>query len=410
MSTLVAKRRELETLEGQMQAKRKENAVIFQEAGPELNMDNVKSISGNSSDKVKHIQNINAELADMGQKRDALAAEVKTLAEFEANMKASEGFDQFKQAEGDARGKTRMGLGKSFIESAAYKGRKNEQSATLDVDLKALFQTTAGWTPETTRVGVVVPGATRPLQIIDVIPQMPTGQAAVKYMVETFANAAAEVAEGGTYAEATLSYAEASQVVQKVAVYLPVTDEQMEDATEAEAYVEQRLPFMVQQRLDSQLLVGNGTAPNLRGILNVVGVQTQAKASDPTPDAVYKAIVKVQAVGFANPDVFITHPNDWQDIRLLKTADGIYIWGSPSEAGPQRIWGLNVVVATAITENTGLVGDFAAFSAFYLRKGVEVQYGFINDDFIKGRKALRADLRGAMVVYRPAAFCTVTGI
>ena len=39
-----------------------------------------------------------------------------------------------------------------------------------------------------------------------------------------------------------------------------------------------------------------------------------------------------------------------------------------------------------------------------------VEVGFINDDFIKGKKAIRADIRAAFVVYRPAAFCTVTGI
>ena len=104
------------------------------------------------------------------------------------------------------------------------------------------------------------------------------------------------------------------------------------------------------------------------------------------------------------------HPNDWQDIRVLRTADGIYIWGSPSEAGEARIWGLPVVVTDAETENTALVGDFDNFCQLFERRGIELKIGFNNDDFTTGKQTMRADMRVAFVVFRPTAFCTVTGI
>src|SRR3546814_1904173 len=130
---------------------------------------------------------------------------------------------------------------------------------------------------------------------------------------------------------------------------------------------------MVRQRLNTQILVGNGTAPNLRGILNVAGIQTQAKGSDPVPDAAYKAMVKIRTTGQAIPGAFVFNPLDWQDVRLLRTADGIYIWGSPSEAGPARLWGLTVAEAQGLTQNTALCGDFANFSELSTKRGIDVQ-------------------------------------
>ncbi|MGH9251401.1 MAG: phage major capsid protein, partial [Acidimicrobiales bacterium] len=126
---------------------------------------------------------------------------------------------------------------------------------------------------------------------------------------------------------------------------------------------------------------------------------------------VYKAIVKVRTVGFSEPNAVIFHPNDWQDIRLLRTNDGLYIWGNPSEAGPERIWGLTIAQAVAQTENTAIVGDFGTFSELAVRRGVDVQVSNSHASFfIEGKQAVRADMRVAFVVYRPVAFCTVTGI
>jgi HK97 family phage major capsid protein len=208
-----------------------------------------------------------------------------------------------------------------------------------------------------------------------------------------------------------LAYTERTSNVRKIAVFLPMTDEQLEDVGQAQGVIDNRLPFMIRQRLDLQIISGDGSAPNLRGVMNVAGIQTQAKGADPGPDALYKGIVKVEVTGQAFANLVIMHPNDWQTIRLLRTADGIYIWGNPSDNGPERIWGLQVVRAQAATAGTAIVGDFANFAELSVKRGIDVQVSNSHSTyFIEGKQAVRADMRAALVYYRPAAFCTVTGL
>ncbi len=409
----------LKDAEGKMEAKRKELADIFAEAQDggdgTLDLSKVERFNGDTSAAAATIKQLNDELTDLGKTVDGYR-DVERAAEAAKEPEGGESGDGRPAARRSAKS-----LGELFVESDAYKGKTGSigPEARLDIDLKALLrpqatlmETGAGWEPETTRSGLVVPDAQRPVQVTDLIPSFPWGQTAYPYMEETtFTNNAAEAAEGGTYGEAALELTEKTSAVRKVSVWLPVTDEQLADVPGARGYIDARLRFMLQQRLDSQILVGNGTAPNLEGVNNVTGIQTQAKGTDPVPDAVYKAMTKVRVTGRAVPGAVIFHPNDWQDVRLLRTSEGVYIWGNPSEAGPERIWGVQVVQSDAQTENTAVVGDFTNYSLLPVRRGIDVQItNSHSTDFINGKQAIRADMRTALVFVRPAAFATVTGI
>jgi HK97 family phage major capsid protein len=279
-----------------------------------------------------------------------------------------------------------------------------------DVSIKTLMETTAGFAPEAVRSGLVVPAAMRPIQVLDLIPTRPTSQNADVYMEQTTnTNSAAEKAEGAAYAESVFVYTQRSQPVEKITDSIPVTDEQLEDAPQVASILNSELIFHLRQRLDLQVLVGDGSTPNLKGILDHT-TQTQAKGSDPVFDAVFKAITKVRAVGRAVPNAIVMHSSDWQDVRLARTADGEYIMGNPSTPGAASLFGLPVAISEAITENTALVGDFQNFCRLSERRGVDVQVGYVGDQFKEGKRTIRADLRAAMTVTRAAAFCTVTGI
>lgn len=403
----------LTELSGKAEDRRQKLAEVFEQAGSEVDMAKVTSIEGDSTAKVDQIKAWNNEL-------DELHDEIKGLEELEAiadrakNLDAIERPDRH-EVKGKREGST---LGSMFVESESYKAFapfRQGQVAGIESPMrgfKATFDTAASTLTSFDRPpGMVLVGVQR-LTVADLLAQGQTTMNTIRYVKEdTYTNAATTVAEGALKPEATFDTSEVDAPVRKIAVTAKVTDEMFADFPIIRDYIDNRLRFMVAEREEAQLLNGNGTAPNLRGILQTSGIQTQAKGADPTPDAFYKALVKVRAVGFFEPDGIVAHPNDWTDVRLLRTADGLYIWGSPSEPGLERLWGLPVVVTTAITEGTGLVGAFKLGAQVFYREGIRVESTNSNeDDFKKNLIAIRAEQREALAVYRPMAFCTVTGI
>jgi HK97 family phage major capsid protein len=400
--------------------KQKALGAIFEEAGPDMDMKKIKSIEGDTSHKRMEIKRLNDEMTELGKEVETLVAQENVLL-MGAKLNMPGGMLPIP----NGRESSQKSFSDVFVESKAFvegkkAGKNDGPEETLDIDAKswlagkqtkAVMTTAAGFAPQAIRSGDIVPIATRPIQILDILPQLDTSQANVVYMEETtFTNAATEVSEGGNYAQSTIVYTERTSNVRKIGHYLPVTDEQLEDVPLVAGLVDTQLLFGVRQRLDGQCFNGNGIAPNLLGMLNAVGLQTQAKGSDPGPDALFKAIVKVYLVGRANASAAILHPTDWQNVRLLRTAEGVYIWGSPSEAGPMYVWGLPVAQCDAGAAGTALVGDFVNYVYLAFRRGLNVQVGFVNDDFIKGQKSIRADVRAALVVRRGAALCQVTGL
>lgn len=378
-------------------------------------------------EQVENVRQMNAELNDLG----VALEEAKELDEtYQKNAKAIQDANRASSNlpinRGDNNG-SKSGtpgqiqvktLGENFVESEAYQGRQRKRDINVQLpefdfmQSKTLMETGAGFAPETIRSGRIVPYAHRRPMVADLIPQTPIESAAIAYMEETtFTNNAATVAEGGLKPESALAFTERVVPVIEIATWLPVTEIQLEDAPVVRSLIDNRLTTMLDLVEEVELMTGDGTSTHIDGFLNKTGVQSQAKGADPTPDAVYKAMTKVRFTGFAEPSAVVFHPNDWQDIRLLRTTDGIYIWGSPAEAGPERIWGLPAVITVAETENTALLGDFQLYSEIFRRRGATIKVSDSHSDyFIYDKLAIRADKRLTMAIYRAAAFCKVTGI
>jgi HK97 family phage major capsid protein len=366
---------------------------------------------------VEAVQAKNKELNELGAELDGVQLAVKT----EENLKRQRQNDRtVTNGLGDGneeQPRSNKSVGELFVSSSAYKAHKgnftNPQfSVELEhANLKTTMTTAAGFAPANDRTDIVVPYANRRPVLASYIPQSMTALSAIKYMEETtFTNNAAAAAENAALAESATAFTERTVPIELIGTYIPITEQQLEDEEGMQSLLNQRLTLMLDLKEESELLSGSGTTPRITGFYNKSGIQTQAKGADPVPDAIFKGITKVRSIGFADPTLVAMHPNDWQDIRLLTTTDGLYIWGHPSEAGVDRIWGVQVLSTTACTENTALVGDFALYSHISRKRGARIDIGLINDDLVKNKLTAKITSRMCLEIYRAAAFCTVTGI
>jgi len=392
---------------------------VFDEAGPELDMSKVTSIEGDSRAKVEWIRAKNEEAGVIA----------KEVADLEMVLQAAKLAEQGIGGEDGADPKDDKVFIDALFESPAFKdkprGGNGPSSQVLlphtpvlrsasDQIRNTLFKTTEGFEPESTRSGRIDYSIQEEPTVADLIPMITTDQPLYKFMRETvFTNAVSETPEAGEYPEAALKLEEAEEAIRKLAVWIPVTDEQLEDVPSARAYVESRLRFMIEQRLDQRILHGNPAAnpPQIRGFHNTAGINQQDATGLDLPDATLNAVAKVRVEGQDRATAVIYHPYDFVRTRLQRTTDGVYVWGHPSIPGPSTMWGLRVVESAYENEGEALTGAFASQSLLVVRRGVDVQITNAHDDFfIHGKQAIRADFRVALVTIRPKAFTEILNI
>jgi HK97 family phage major capsid protein len=323
-------------------------------------------------------------------------------------------------------------IGEQFVRSAAYdyvhqtKASRPERWASPIVELhwptSGMYAATLTEDPASGGKLVVPdfrPGIlespTRVLTVADLIAPGMTTSNLITYMVEkTYTNAAAPVAEGTAKPESAIVFDAASDPVRKIAHWLPVTEEMLEDVAFIRSYLDARLRLGVQLVEDDQLLNGTTTAPDIVGIRNRTGLAAPIVkiAGETIADAIFRQIMAIANSAMVMPDGIVMNPINWQSVPLMKNSVGDYVGDGPFRApGPPVLWGLPVAVTPAMPVNKALVGAFGTAAQVFRKGGIRVDASNSHQDFfVKNLVAIRAEERLALSVYRPGAFGEVTSL
>jgi HK97 family phage major capsid protein len=254
----------------------------------------------------------------------------------------------------------------------------------------------------------------KPLTLLNLITRSQTSSNIVEYHIHTgFTNSAANVPEatatgGGSGAkpESGMGVVTTQQaLVRTISHYLPVTRQALQDIPALRTLINQALTFGMQERLESQILSGDGLGENLLGILNTPGITTIPFNGDEF-DTLRTALTAVQIGGRTNPNAIVIHPNDWELLETKKDTTGQYFSGNPfrNTTFSANIWGVPVVTNESITPGEALIGNFAFATLWESLSPVILLSDSHLDFFTRNLIALLGEMRAAFGVIRPSAF------
>ena len=324
--------------------------------------------------------------------------------------KATEAVEKFFEAVAEkAKGKTNtvaVSTEKaSFDVAAVTKGLKdiadnNRQSMSFELNTKADFDYLAKSTGKTQLTGdVILPDLDPELsrnpirevfieQIADTSETTSDNVSWVEVVTET--GAPASTAELATMPEKDFTFQEYKKPVQKITVTNKHSVELLSDGPELVSAIKSMLADDVNIVTDTQLLSGNGTAPQLQGVLGVatdvntlIGTQILVGATHFDVLRITRTKIATTGKGKFRANYVLLNPIDVEAMDLTKDTAGQYVLPPFYSADGTRVAGATVVENVGVTAGTFLMGDFRKL---HVRRkgGVEVEItNSDGTDFVK---------------------------
>lgn len=364
---------------------------------------NLAAFSAKADEEIKATSKISA---DTKAALDGLGAQQRELADrlLTIEQRGSQQQEGASKAEGWGQQFTKSDSYKSFIGGSA-------QKASLEVKNTVV---TSDTTVAPDRKPGVVGGAFRMFTIEDLLNSAPTSSNAIEYTRENvFTNAAAETAEGAALPESSITFTLDNVPVQSVGHWIKLSRQLINDAAALAAYINTRLRYGVDLRVENQLVNGNGTSPNLSGLFKTGNFTAHGYTAAALTGAGLSATNRFDLIGKMLGDCqmadypadgILLNPADWWTMRLTKDTTGRYLLGDPGDSAPPMLFGTPVVACSAVTADMVMVGAFGMAATKHDREGVTVDMSESDsDNFTKQLVTVRATRRLALAVERPAS-------
>lgn len=367
-----------------------------------------KKIDAVSNDSKASVEAVKAEMKTLGEKQLELSRELASLQQKSAQQGEVINADK--------------SVGAQYVNSNAYKALKGNVSkverAREIISTKAA--TTSTVTPGITRNTIAMPtqlagiydeNAEMPLVIEGLIPHIPVTSSSVQYLKNSvFTNGAKVVAEGTAKPESTFQFKLATANIETIAHYTKITEQLAQDAPAVQAFINAKMIYGLQLKIDEQLVNGTGAeASQLTGLLDTTNSTdystdiTALKASIKNMADFALAIkTKLETAGYA-PKYLILNPIDWAALALMKDTNGLYILGGPASVAGKTLWGMSVVTTPSMPQGKYLMSDFALGATIFDRQEVAVEIDREQDDFTKNLFTIRVERRLGLAVENPKA-------
>jgi HK97 family phage major capsid protein len=254
---------------------------------------------------------------------------------------------------------------------------------------------------------------TRPVHVRQLIPQGSTSSDVIRFVKESgYSNGAATAAEGATLAQSDFDMTASDSNVRKIGTYFRISEEMLADTPQLTSYISARAPEKLLNVEDTQILTGNGTAPNLSGIItdaadfdvSASGAFYQSVESANEFDVLVASLNQL-ALSNYQASYIMLHPTDFHKILLLKDSTNNYLKDQVYSGLQPNFMGVPVIINNAISAGSFLCGNFNVGTQLWIRDNVNVE--FFREDGTNVRDGfvtVRVSERIALTNYLPNAF------
>lgn len=349
------------------------------------------------------IEKFEGQLREKGSTDTEVKSEVRALAEKFKAMKDELTEVAQKQVSAQPEAKL-LSAGEEFVKSEQFKAlvAGNTQRARIEVKNTVTSGSTTVFPDQ--RPGVI-PGNFAPLTVRQILRAIPVTSNMVNSLREaTWVNSAAEVSQGAAKNESDNTYEQYNVPITTVAHWIKISNQLLADAPAVVAYIETRLRDGLAQRIEAQLINGNGTSPNLSGLTDSGNYTAYTPTSD---DLLVDSINRIKYTMWAAgnmPDTVIVNPADWGAMERTREGanTGAYLYGMPGMGAGMSPFGLNVVLSQHLQAGKIIVARLSDSVVLYNRSGAVVEMGYVNADFTNNLITIRAEERLGLGVDRPA--------
>ena len=224
----------------------------------------------------------------------------------------------------------------------------------------------------------------------------------VTYVQQTADSSVGWTLESKPKTEGEPTWEEISEEVKKIASYVKVSKEMLEDLSFIRAEINNDLMLSVREGIEQALIDGN--APGVINGLTSPGMALPVFGAGPfalsvpganITDLLRIVMAQIEAANFT-PTHVIMNPQDIASLQITKGTDLTYTYPMylPTQdgMGEMRIAGMRVISSTYIAQDKYIVGDLSKLNVRF-RDNIAMSVGLDQDDFTKNMITILAEAR-----------------
>ena len=245
------------------------------------------------------------------------------------------------------------------------------------------------------------------LNIENLFAHAPIADNTFLYMPLTVTGNAGFIAEGSAKPETIFNVTAKTGQVKTIATWTKVSEQLFADKSQLINILDNNLTHAVDVTVQNQLISGDGTGENLSGISkvgNFTDYVTGSGTATNTIDLLRNVAFKMRGANIDNLTILINW-TDWSALLGLKSTSNEYLINGILDPVKQTIYGIPVVLSSAITAGKFAMGNFKMGGIVFDKTAMGLEIDRTGDDFTKNLITIRAERRLGFAVVQPKAIC-----